>query len=121
MKFQHTQPLGHNEGNIKRYAHSTNCLLQTLERSSFTNFKANTLEQKIMPESSRQQEIIKLNAKINKNKTKKYKVSMKQTSYFEKNQQLLNPSPNYLKGGKRRYKLIKLESKRVQTRKSREP
>lgn len=29
---------------------------------------------------------------------------MKQTSYFEKNQQLLNPSPNYLKGGKRRYK-----------------
>lgn len=91
MKSQHTQPLGHNEGSIKGYVHSTNYLLQTLERSSFTNFKAHTLEQKIMPESSRQQEIIKLNAKINKNKTKKYKVSMKQTSYFEKNQQLVNP------------------------------
>lgn len=120
MKFQYTQPLGHNEGSIKRYAHSTNYLLQTLERSSFTNFKANTLEQKIMPESSRQQEINSI-LKLIKNKTRKYKVSMKQTSYFEKNQQLLNPSSNYLKGGKRRYKLIKLESKRVQTRKSREP
>lgn len=56
------------------------------ERSSLTNFKAHTLEQKIIPESSRQQERIKLNAKINKNKIKKYKASMKQTSYFEKNQ-----------------------------------
>lgn len=50
-----------------------------LERSPITNLKLHTLEQKeeITPQSSRQQEIIKLNAEINKNKTKKDKESMK--------------------------------------------